>query len=978
VSDLPKDPRYIPKNAAGKIIKAIDPVGREAVHVYGTGSTPDANQATGAGIDLLQMKQKNPGSPGGWDVLQSATYNINHQPLTSTDTAGQVTTNTYLADGRLQTMVTPARIGPTGTPLTLAERTTTYSYYSDTDPPSRRTRLQTITGPFTIQGSPSTTYGYDGYGRVQTTTDEEGYALSYEYDVLDRPRKTTYPDGTFEETGYNRLDSERQRDRLGRWSHTFHDALRRAISTRDPEGRTTTYEWCICGSMDKLIDANGHPTAWERDMQGRITRELRADNAAWEYTYETSTSRLKRRKDPKNQLTTYIYTPDNNLTSIAYTGEVIATTDVSFTYDPNFNRLATLVDSTGTTVYGYYTIAAPSSLGAGQLASIDGPLASDTITYTYDELGRRTTRQINGSANTMTTTYDALSRVVRKTNLLGVFTFDYQAATGRLANVAYPNGQTSTYAYLNHAGDHRLQDIHHQRSGGATLSRHTYTTSPMGQILTWQQQVDIAAPNVHEYNYDRVDQLISAVQKATSGPPTVLKTYSYAYDPAGNRTTESIDTTVLQPTYDNRNRLLQRQAGGSLRFAGTLNEPAAVTVAGQPAPVTGDDRFAGSAPVASGTQTVPVVATDPAGNVRSQVYQMSVTGGADIFTHDANGNLTGDGVRTYEWDAENRLIRVLINGNEVSRFVYDANGRRRQKIVGSTTSSYVMEGDHVAEERLSSGSIGTIRYFHGPGTDDWLGRQEIDGSATHFVADHLGSVITHTNSTGQPTLTRTYDPWGTLDPATSATSGLAFTGREWDAESSLYYYRARYYDPRLGRFISEDPISLQGGMNLYRYVSNKPTTRRDPLGLADCCPEDQCPSGIWYGGGATGSAGWGLFGGPTGSASLVSVTCWGKPTLSASVAYVCGGGQRRVQKITATTGLKDGISIGISADAVVCLAPCRQDLAGASVGGTVTIKAAVGISGSFTQGTSKCWTLGPAIGAGWSLTGIACEGGEMP
>jgi RHS repeat-associated protein len=382
-----------------------------------------------------------------------------------------------------------------------------------------------------------------------------------------------------------------------------------------------------------------------------------------------------------------------------------------------------------------------------------------------------------------------------------------------------------------------LQDIHHQKPGGATLSRHTYTTSPVGQILTWQQQVDSNPATVYEYGYDRADQLTSAVQKTTGGSPTVLKTYGYAYDPAGNRTTESIDTAVVKATHDNRNRILQQQVGGSLRFAGSLNEPAAVTVAGQPAQVAGNNTFGGQATVTSGTQTVPVVATDPAGNVKSQNYQVNVTGSGATFTHDANGNLTGDGVRTFEWDAENRLTAVKHGASTVAGFAYDGHGRRRQKIAGGVTQTYVLESDHVAEERLTGGSTGTLRYFHASRVDDWLGRQETSSAATYFVTDHLGSVVRHTDSSGLPTLTRTYDAWGNLDTTSAAASGPAYTGREWDAETGQYYYRARYYDSHRGQFLSQDPAGFSAGPNLFNYVNNNPTNHTDPSGLmtiAEC------------------------------------------------------------------------------------------------------------------------------------------------
>jgi RHS repeat-associated protein len=101
---------------------------------------------------------------------------------------------------------------------------------------------------------------------------------------------------------------------------------------------------------------------------------------------------------------------------------------------------------------------------------------------------------------------------------------------------------------------------------------------------------------------------------------------------------------------------------------------------------------------------------------------------------------------------------------------------------------------------------------------------------SYYLVDHLGSIVQTTNASGAVTLTREYDPWGNaLQGSTSA--GYAFTGREWDPETNLYYYRARYYDPKLGRFINEDPIGFAGGVNFYAYLGGDPIDRVDPWGL---------------------------------------------------------------------------------------------------------------------------------------------------
>jgi YD repeat-containing protein len=104
---------------------------------------------------------------------------------------------------------------------------------------------------------------------------------------------------------------------------------------------------------------------------------------------------------------------------IPYTNAVIATPSVSFTYDSVYGRVVTMGDGIGTTTYGYHAVTTPPALGAGQLASVDGPLTDDTITYTYDELGRVTTRAINGSANTVTWGFDALAASPQKRTCWG-------------------------------------------------------------------------------------------------------------------------------------------------------------------------------------------------------------------------------------------------------------------------------------------------------------------------------------------------------------------------------------------------------------------------------------------------------------------------------------------------------------------------------------------------------------------------------
>ena len=459
---------------------------------------------------------------------------------------------------------------------------------------------------------------------------------------------------------------------------------------------------------------------------------------------------------------------------------------------------------------------------------VDGPLTNDVFAYTYDELGRVVSRTLNGV--TTTWSYDAQGRLTTLGDPIGNFTYGYVGSTGRVSSVTSPNGQTTSYAYLPVNQDLRLQEIHHKKPGGLTLNKFNYTYDVVGNILTWAQQTDTNPAQTYTYEYDRADPLTAATLVAATP-----KRYRYAYDPAGNRTVEQIDDAATLSTHDNMNRLTTQVPGGGLVFRGTVSEPATVSVGGQPATVSGSNQFSGTAQVPSGTSQVTVQAVDPSGNVRTNVYELTQTGATKSFTYDPNGNLTGDGTKTYEWDAENRLTAVKQGGNTVASFSYDGIGRRATKASGGVTTTYVYAGRNLVEERPSAGA--TKRKVYGPRTDESIA-QVASGAVTYNVADHLGSIVRTSDTAGNPTLTREYDPWGNAIQG-SATSGSAFTGRDWDAETALYYYRAEYYDPTLGRFLSEDPLGPAVIQGLYLYVGNKPVILRDPTGLIEMDPHGE-------------------------------------------------------------------------------------------------------------------------------------------
>jgi YD repeat-containing protein len=223
--------------------------------------------------------------------------------------------------------------------------------------------------------------------------------------------------------------------------------------------------------------------------------------------------------DTRNQTKAYGYGLDNKLTTITYTNAVVATPNVTFSYmnpdnptvpDP-YGRTRLMTDGTGTTRYDYKPAG---TLGASSLSSVDGPFTNDTVSYTYDELGRVTTHGLSTFSTTWV--YDAVGRLATLTSPMGNFLWTYVNTTGRPQTVTYPNGQTTTYSYFGNLGDQRLQEIEHQQTAaGTVLSQFDYTYDAVGNIKTWTQQRETSPAKVYGVRYDPADQLFTA---SVTGP----------------------------------------------------------------------------------------------------------------------------------------------------------------------------------------------------------------------------------------------------------------------------------------------------------------------------------------------------------------------------------------------------------------------------------------------------------------------------
>jgi RHS repeat-associated protein len=308
-----------------------------------------------------------------------------------------------------------------------------------------------------------------------------------------------------------------------------------------------------------------------------------------------------------------------------------------------------------------------------------------------------------------------------------------------------------------------------------------------------------------------------------------------------------------------------------------------------------------------------------------QPYNRLTSTATATYTYNANGSMTGKSEGStlwrYGYDYENRLVEASTRKQTV-RYRYDALGRRIQRYFikgGKDNTKFTYDGQDVVLDN-NDGVI--TKYQNGLGIDNKL-KLTTNGTSKYFLQDHLGSTTGLTNSSGNITESTSYDSFGNASGTLS--TRYSYTGREYDNFTGLYYYRARFYDAKLGRFISEDPRGFFGSydFNNYNYCLNNPLIYRDFTG--------ESPTLV------TGAIGAGVGAIIGGSFALVSGGSWGDVAKGAAVGAVAGG-------VT-------GLTLGLAGPAI------------ASAGGGGIIGGM--IAGGVSSGAGNLAGQGLSYGLGW-------------
>lgn len=726
-------------------------------------------------------------------------------------------------------------------------QTVTYDRYTEPDGQGGSYLVTRRTAPGQTAGATVVSYlRQNGNGTIAGITDAGNGTTTFSYYPIDLVTKANGSAGLLR-------------------SATFPDGVRLNLTAYDKNGNLIAYRLTDANNADLPVT-----TVLDYDPLNRLTILLRESTAAipkfpanrTKYDYDNNGNRTAI-TDAENHTTSYQYTQQGQVTEITDARQKTTRLDYGAASCPSCNsgadrltavrdanhvasgnpgtvysydkvgRLETETDPMGKKIrYTYYD-------GGNRREKIDAtnPTAEKVlITYSYDT-DNRLTRKRYADASEETYTYYPDGRLWSATNAAIGYTFTYHV-NGWLKSVTDTNGRTISYddygplgqkkqvtyfpttpdqkqLFYGYDSANRLKTI----TGPAGTFTYGYDPQGRRESLTYPNQI------VASYGYDDLQRLTSLSHQSQS---TAIAGYGYTHDQVGNRKTKS---GTINETYDYDELYRLTQATTAKGTESYTYDPVGNRKTG---PGPKDTKYQYDA---ANRQT--------SGKVLSYLY-------------DNQGNQTSrltanpDKSWTLAWDYENRLTRIEKNKGaekQTVSFKYDPFGRRIEKKLTTATKTitwtYVYDGDDIALEIESDGTTTTKTFYtHGQNIDEHLALER-NGSFYYYHADGLGSVTAITDANRNVVQRYSYDSFGRITAQNSFKSSYTFTSREYDPQTGLYYYRARYYDPVEGRFISKDPIGFDGeDVTLYGYVQNNPINFTDPSGLRRCFNFDKFASQV--------------------------------------------------------------------------------------------------------------------------------------
>ena len=428
----------------------------------------------------------------------------------------------------------------------------------------------------------------------------------------------------------------------------------------------------------------------------------------------------------------------------------------------------------------------------------------------------------NGLSQSEARSYDSFGRLSTITDPRGYISRWQYDSIGRVASVSFgatsanPNTFTSQIAYSYDSASRLVQALD---SNGPSIIR---AYDALDRIVS-----ETLPTGTVRYSYDTDGRVISIIP---SGSPNIIITYSstgspltisqngntvqIAYDAVGRRASLSLPGGVTTNySYDISGRL------NALSFSRNANSLGTLTYS-----YDADNRI-----ISVGGSLASVLLPAPMTSTNFDASNALVSNNNQMLSYDSAGNLIRVGQRAYVWDARNRLASIADSNVVTATFSYLPDGRRLSKSMNGNTTKFLYNGPTILQEQNASSAV-VANNFTGTGIDELFTRSTNSGTQT-YLQDIVGSVIASVNPNGSVGAQFTYAPYGLASVSGNKNGGTqSFTGREDDG-TGLLFFRARYLDPNLGRFIQRDPLGVLGGTNPYLYAASNPVGRADPFGL---------------------------------------------------------------------------------------------------------------------------------------------------